>query len=329
MSTRYFNNSGSSALRLDLFLLECFSADPELSGYTRSQIKNLIEKGLAEIEGKKVSKPGTLVHPGGTVTLNLPAQTSAKLEEWPTELPLVYEDQNMIIINKPSGISMHPGAGERQRTVVNALLGKFSGDLVDREDGQQRAGVVHRLDKDTTGIVMLAKNVRAHAALSKLFSERRITKKYLALALCTPRSRREINRGDQGRIEMPIARDEKNRLRMTVVEQGGRPALSEWRVLERMDYACLLEVNLLTGRTHQIRVHLEYIKSPVIGDPVYGDFTALPPQLRRISREFGRQALHSYSLSFINPEDNKLMEFHAEMPPDMLGLIHEFRTYKA
>ena len=318
----------SSEQRLDLFLLQKISEDSRLEKCTRSQIKHLIEKGKVSVSRRKVFKAGHLLKPGNTVSFKTLDRENTQIEPWDFEIPLIYEDQKLIVINKPAGISMHPGAGRKSQTILNALASHFSKDLF-AENTAHRAGIVHRLDKDTSGVVVLAKDLPTLHFLSAQFSKRQVEKKYIALALSSRRSRRLINKSDNGLLETLLGRDAKNRLKMAVVAEGGRKALTSWKVIDRMHYACLLEVNLLTGRTHQIRVHFDHIKSPLIGDPLYGDFSLLPAKLNRAALDFGRQALHSKSLKFIPPTSGKPMLFESQIPPDMEEIIGKFRNYRA
>ncbi|NLF26131.1 MAG: RluA family pseudouridine synthase, partial [Deltaproteobacteria bacterium] len=225
---------------------------------------------------------------------------------------------------KPANLSMHPGAGNPDRSVLNALIGHFKPGSAGFSD-PARLGLVHRLDKDTTGVVVVAKTPAAMAMLSAQFSERSVKKVYQALAFVTPRGRRLVQLSAKGRIDAPLGRHPKRRTSMAVVAEGGRSAISDWECLELMPYAALLEVKLLTGRTHQIRVHLQHIGSPIIGDALYGEFSGLPKPLLEAAKAFGRQALHACCLEFNHPLTKERLMFESPLPMDFQELIKVFR----
>lgn len=308
-----------------MLLLGEFAKHAELSGLSRSQIKLLIERGAVTIGGRKVLKSGAAVKPGVQVAVEGIPASSSVIEPWDHEIPILFEDESLLVINKPPGISMHPGAGQPDKTILNALWSHLGSQFGD--SGSMRAGIVHRLDKDTTGAVVIAKNVEAQNELSRQFAKREVKKIYLALALSTPRSKRILNREDSGVIEAGLGRDSKNRLKMAVKEEG-RHSVTHWKVVERMGYGALLEIDLKTGRTHQIRVHLNHIHSPVIGDPTYGDFSMLPTALKRAANEFGRQALHASNLEFRHPARREEIRVEAPVPKDMEKLIDAFRNHR-
>jgi 23S rRNA pseudouridine1911/1915/1917 synthase len=317
--------AGERDARLDMFLLENLNSGTQSGKWTRSQIKILIESGQVKIEGKLTKKAGTAVKPGTVVNVIFADTSRPPIKPWDVNIPVIFEDKYLIAVNKPPGISMHPGAGKKDFTLVNALAAHFNKELISKDS---RAGVVHRLDKDTSGVVILAKNVEVHDALSRMFAERKVKKTYIALVLSTPRSKRLVNKNDHGTIETNITRDPKSRVKMSVSKEKGKSALTSWKVKERMSYSSLLEIDLLTGRTHQIRVHFNYVNSPVIGDKTYGDFSAIPAKLRKAAEIFGRQALHAELLEITHPVNKKLLKLKAPLPDDMLELINEFRKYK-
>ncbi|RIL07327.1 MAG: RNA pseudouridine synthase, partial [Proteobacteria bacterium] len=235
-----------------------------------------------------------------------------------------------------AGLTVHPGAGNRGSTLVNALAAHFQQRRAEMPEtvakgfpAKERAGLVHRLDRDTTGLMVVAKTVSAHNGLAVQFAKRSAERAYLALVFSTPRARRIINTQDAGSVEGNLARHPQKRKEMSVAREGGRRAVTNWRVLRRMPYGCLVECRLETGRTHQIRVHMNHIGSPVIGDRVYGDFQGLPVELRREQEKFGRQALHSAVLGFIHPDTGKKMRFESNPPADMQRLIEVFENYGA
>ena len=319
-------NKSNEIMRLDKLLTEFAKDDELLKNWSRSRLKNLIESGAVLVNGKKATKAGALIKPGELIEITPVASVSREIKPLKLEIEKLYEDDFIIAINKPPGISVHAGAGNKDYNLVNALRGYFEQDVIDKDS--VRAGIVHRLDKDTTGVIIVAKNLDALTKFSELFSRRKIKKTYISLVLNTPRSKRLVGREDNGVIESGIIRDKSNRLKMAIDLNRGKKALTEWKVIERMSYACLVTVNLLTGRTHQIRVHFNHLQSPVIGDLVYGNFEALPPKLKKITLEFGRQALHAEKLEFEHPFTNKLIEIKAAIPADMEKLINEFRNYR-
>lgn len=309
--------------RLDQILLELTQEDSSLKGLTRSQIKKQIESSLVSINGQKVLKAGIKVEQFDRIELLLNEQRPDQLEHYKIELDLVFEDKDLIVINKPAGLSMHPGAGQRNLTLANALAERFR----DAKDflSLDRAGIVHRLDKDTTGLVVVAKNKAAQSDLAEQFYKRTIERLYIALVLSGPRSRREIDLHDSGRIETRFGRDPKNRLKMAVLEDGARIAITNWQVLRRFKYANLVQLKLETGRTHQIRVHMAHLGSPIIGDKLYGgNKSVLPNDLKLINDQFLRQALHATLLGFLHPRTKEKLVFQAEAPKDFKALLGHF-----
>jgi 23S rRNA pseudouridine1911/1915/1917 synthase len=310
--------------RLDLFLARRLAR----GGPSRSQIKAWIERGGVTVSGRMVTKAGTLLSVGDVVEVMAPAAAPVGLP--PLELPLdiVYEDTSLIVLNKPAGLTMHPGAGNREHTLVNALIAHFRGGAAPElfsTEASGRPGIVHRLDRDTTGLVVVAKTTAALHALSRQFAARTVGRSYCALVLSTPRGLRAVNTADAGTIDRPIGRHPTKRTLMAIAAQGRR-AVTHWRALERFAYGTLLEARLETGRTHQIRVHLESIGCPVIGDQTYGDFSALPPSLRRAAERFGRQALHAQTLEFDHPVTRARLSFSGPPPSDFMALLEAFRT---
>lgn len=328
MSRQRFQNESGEEQRLDRFLQERLQG----AAFSRSQLKLLIEAGAAELDGNVVTKAGTIVRPGSVVMFEASENGGADSGAAPTalELPLVvlHEDESLIVINKQVGLTMHPGAGNKSETLVNALVHHFGAHKPELFQSGARPGIVHRLDKDTSGVVVVAKTAAAHAFLAEQFAARSIEREYRALVFSTPRALRPVNTADEGEVQTNIGRDPRERKRMAVVPSGGKTALTRWRVLERMNYGCLLGVKLGTGRTHQIRVHMAHIGCPIIGDPVYGDDSMLPAKLKVAAQKFGHQALHAGVLEFTHPGSGKRVRFEAQLPQDFEALLQIFRAYQ-
>ncbi len=304
--------------RLDRFLAR------RLAGFSRSRLKNLIEAGHVSAGGATLSDPSHRVKPGRTYVLSLPAVVSAKPEGQAIDLPIVYEDADLIVVDKPAGLVVHPAPGNPDRTLVNALIA-HCGDSLSGIGGEKRPGIVHRLDKDTSGLIVAAKNDLAHRALAADFAARRIERTYRAVVWGIPVPR-------EGEIAGAIGRHPVDRKRMAVVKRGGKPALTRYRVIRALGPgASLIECQLATGRTHQIRVHLAAAGYPLLGDPVYGRETAerrsrLSAACRRALAGFGRQALHARTLGFLHPRRGEQLRFESPLPPDILNLIKALET---
>lgn len=289
--------------RVDLYL----SGLEEIS-LSRSRIQRLIKEGSITINGERV-KSNHNVRPGEKVSVVIPAPQS--LEAFPEDIPLdvYYEDDSVILINKPPGMVVHPAVGNWSGTLVNALL--FHCNNLSGIGGKIRPGVVHRLDKDTSGLIVFAKNDKAHRILSKQIKGRLIKRRYIAIVL-----------GDlagSGKIEVPIGRALADRKKMSVKTKKGRGAVTHYKVIKRLGGITLVEVTLETGRTHQIRVHFSHIKHPVLGDPVYGgrpqDF--FQNKNKGLKTMLKRQMLHAETLGFFHPETGEYVEFSSPIPPDM------------
>jgi 23S rRNA pseudouridine1911/1915/1917 synthase len=239
----------------------------------------------------------------------------------PEDLPLkiVHEDDDVIVVNKPAGMVVHPAAGNSSGTLANALAFHFS--QLYPPAGTLRPGIVHRLDKDTSGLLVAAKNEPAHENLADQFRAREVFKSYVALV-------HGVIKENSGRIEQPIARDPRNRTRMAVV-RGGRPAISLYRARRQYNRFTLLDVEIKTGRTHQIRVHLEWLKHPVVGDSVYGggrDNSVPEPKVRAAIRKLGRQFLHAEQLGFHHPRTGEALRFSVPLPPVLENFLKELET---
>jgi 23S rRNA pseudouridine1911/1915/1917 synthase len=289
-----------SGERLDVFIAR---RRPEL---TRSRIRRLIDQGLVTVDGVQ-TKASTKVSEGETVAIVLPPREDVEPEGEAIPLPIVYQDSDIIVVDKPAGLTVHPAPGHPRGTLVNALLATHR-EL--REVGDRlRPGIVHRLDKDTSGLMVVAKNERTQAALQAQLKEREVKKTYVALVRGVPEPR-------EGMIEAPIGRNPKNRKKMAVVA-GGREAKTKYRVIEVIgggQYA-LLEAEPVTGRTHQIRVHLSALGHPIVGDATYGGR----------SKVLGRQFLHAAKLAFAMPPSQRMMEFESPLPADLRDALNELR----
>ena len=314
------------------------AACADIDGATRSQIAQWIERESVTVNGVVESRPGAKISGGAIVVIAPPAPPPSHLAPYHFPLEIVFEDDHLLVINKPSGLSMHPGAGNKENTLANAVVAHVGSSLyaVGEVD---RPGIVHRLDKDTTGLVVVAKSQAALSGLALQFSERSVGREYLALVFTTPRAKRAVQLNDSGEISAAIGRHLTERTKMSVIEGGENPdgpsnsrtarsAVTQWRVVERFVYGTLVANRLKTGRTHQIRVHMEHIGSPVVGDTQYGNFASLPHALKEASDAFGRQALHAATLEFTHPITGERLTFHAEMPGDMKGLVENFRMFQ-
>lgn len=309
--------AGEAPTRLDVFIS---SREPDL---TRSAVQRLMEAGRVTVDGA-VGKPSMKLRGGERITVEIPPPLPAQPVAEQIPLDILYEDGDLIVINKPAGISVHPGAGRRQGTLVNALLAHCA-DL-SGIGGEIRPGIVHRIDKDTTGVLVAAKNDRAHQGLARQFKEHSITRVYLALVYGSPTA-------DSGCIHAAIGRHPVDRKRMSSSTRRGKRAVTHWTVTARFGPVSALELRLETGRTHQIRVHLSEAGHPLLGDPVYGGAGRLSglkdTALRGMIRRLGRQALHARTLGFVHPATGAYLEFSAPIPEDMQRILDYLRDRKA
>ena len=284
----------------------------DLSGMSRSHVQRLISAGRLTAGGVAL-KANTIVTPGTTLELRIPPPAPAELQAQP-ELPVtvVYEDAELLIVDKPSGQVVHPAPGHGSGTLVNALLGRGTDLAPGGIAGVQRPGIVHRLDRDTSGLLMVARSDSAQASLQAQLKARRVKKTYLALVQGSVSAA-------NGRIEAPVGRDPGRRTRMAVTPSG-RPSTTGYRVRERFAGWTLLELDLVTGRTHQIRVHLEAIGHPVAGDPIYGNGTS-----RRGPAGLERLFLHSWRLELTSPSSGRLIRAEAPLPAELEAVLASLR----
>src|SRR5215475_2002834 len=283
-------------MRLDLFLVKAL---PELS---RTRIQRLIRGGLVRVGGATI-QPHYAVRFGDQIEVTEPPPEKIETEPEAIPLTILYEDDDLIVINKASGMTVHPGAGQGEHTLVNALLHHCS--TLSGIGGKERPGIVHRLDKETSGCIVAAKNDVAHRELSKQFTARTVEKIYLALVAGKLRKERGV-------IENKIGRHPVHRQRMSVSSPSGRAAKTEYRVLRSSEQASLVECTLHSGRTHQIRVHLHHIGNPVLGDKIYAP---------RFAKNFPRQMLHAWRLGFSHPRTREWKSFEASVPDDFSQAI--------
>lgn len=286
-----------------------------LSGLSRARVSRLISSGDIVIEGQTI-KPSRPLAGGETVSVTIPEPTPIGIEPEDLPLDIVHEDSDIVVVNKPPGMTVHPGAGARSGTLVNALLARCTG--LSGIGGTERPGIVHRLDKDTSGIMVVAKHDRAHQALAAQFEAREVEKTYLALVLGSVK-------GDSGTVDSPIGRHPTERVKMSTRARRSRQSLTEWRVVERFPGASLVEARPRTGRTHQIRVHMKEMGHPILGDTVYGGAKSSVKAIAEISKKLGRQALHASKLTFVHPTSGTSMSFDAPLPQDMQSALNSLR----
>lgn len=287
------------------------------SGLSRERVKALIAEGRVTVDGAFLRSASAKVVAGAQFTIDVPPPEPLAAQPQDIALDVVFEDAHLVVVNKPAGLVVHPAAGNPDGTLVNALLHHCRGSL-SGIGGVARPGIVHRIDKDTSGLLVVAKNDAAHEGLAKQFAEHSIERTYLAVCAGHPAP-------PAGRIEGRIGRSDANRKKMAVLPDSsarGKHAVTHFRTLRKLEHCALIECRLETGRTHQVRVHLSSIGHALLGDPVYGRTPArLRPLLARTG--FARQALHAASLGFRHPATGERAEFHAELPPDMRELIDE------
>ena len=307
-------------VRLDQFLAD------QIESLSRNRLKQLIKKGAVTRDGATIEDPSRKVKQGERYLLDIPEPVAATPVAQNIPLDVVYEDNDLIVIHKPAGMVVHPAAGNWSKTLVNALL-YHCGDSLSGIGGVMRPGIIHRLDKDTSGLIVAAKNDAAHAGLRRQFDDHTIERAYLAVVWGGPRP---LN----GTVDLPLARGGGDRQKMVVVRptetREGKCAVTHYKVLERYGKssepaACLVECRLETGRTHQIRVHMSHMGHPLIGDSTYGRGQKFlranaPEEAKRAVERFSRQALHAYVLGFEHPLTGENLRFEAKMPKDLADL---------
>lgn len=311
-------------IRLDRYLAL------QLAGYdlSRSRLKSLILEGRVQIDGRVVKDPAMKSKAGMSVTVHIPEPETAVPEPEDIPLSVIYEDDSLLVIDKPAGLVVHPGAGNKTGTLVNGLL-HYCGDTLSGIGGVKRPGIVHRLDKDTSGLLVVAKNDKAHKGLSAQLSDRTLSRIYMALVWGVPPRKK-------GEIDMPVGRHRVHRQKMAVVQRGGKPAKTFFRTEACFgETGAVLSCQLESGRTHQIRVHMAETGHPLVGDPLYGlqdnagrsrlKKGGYPSDAIDFIMGFPRQALHAKEISFRHPENDEEMTFYSDIPDDIQKLISFFK----
>ena len=321
-TTTFFVEESSNNLRLDKYLAS------KLKTLTRSQIKKIILSENVSMNGKAVSSPAQKIRSGNSIEILIKEKKIEHIKPQKIDINIVYEDEEIIVVDKPSGIVVHPGAGNKEGTLVNALLHLYKKNL-STLNGLSRPGIVHRIDKETSGLLVIAKTNFSHANLAKQFSDHTIKRKYLALIW-------GVIRPLQGKINTLLSRSKKNRQLMSVSERNGKKAITNYKTLKvfnnkEIPKISLVECILETGRTHQIRVHLSYKGNGLVGDKKYGKkklgFRKINKKFEKILSSFERQALHAKSLGFVHPTKNRFVNFESKLPKDfkkMLDFLEKF-----
>ena len=307
-----------NGLRLDKFLsIKC-------DDVSRARLKDLVLKGQVNIDDVAMTTPSFKIKPGQTIEVSVPPAEEYEVEAENIPLDIVYEDDDLLVINKSANMVVHPAAGNWGGTLVNALM-HHCGDSLSGINGVMRPGIVHRLDKETSGLMIVAKNDHAHQHLSAQLADRSLSRKYTALLVGHIQPL-------MGKIDMPMARHPKDRLRIAIRQEGGKNAVTHYKLIEYFgDALSLVECRLETGRTHQIRVHMQAMRTPLVGDPLYGE---QPTKTRSLLKKekydaaliekivnFPRQALHARELSFIHPRTEEVISLESDLASDMDDLI--------
>ena len=300
-----FRYDGEKAERLDKYLVVCL---PEFS---RARLQGLIDNGFVSINGALAKKSGQSIDSGAQIEVRVPPPAPSGLVGEDIPLDIIFENDDLIIVNKPAGMVVHPAAGHASGTLVHAVLG-YDPDM-EGIGGEERPGLVHRLDKETSGLIVLAKNERAHRWLQDQFRLRTVEKTYLALVDGKPPT-------PTGRVEASIGRDPSHRKQMAIVSAGkGRESVSEYKTLEAFRGHTLLEFHPFTGRTHQIRLHCQFLGCPIVGDSIYGK--------KSLTVKIKRHFLHAAKLSIILPNEKKPRLFEAPLPEELKNVLEEVRNY--
>ncbi|MBE7013610.1 MAG: RluA family pseudouridine synthase [Ruminococcaceae bacterium] len=299
MNKIIINVADNENLRIDKYISNLYSE------YTRNNIQNLIDNGAVTVNLKTV-KSNYKVRMGDEITVEIPEPKELDIKAENIPLDIVYEDSDILVINKPKGMVVHPACGNYEGTLVNALLG-YCKDSLSEINGIIRPGIVHRIDKDTSGLLLVAKNNRAHLSLAEQIKEHSAKREYLALVIG------EVK--EDGTVNLPIGRCEKDRKKMAVTYKNSKEAVTHYFVKERYEGYTLLECKLETGRTHQIRVHLSHIGKPILGDNVYG------PKKQKII--INGQMLHAHRIEFTHPTSGKAMSFTAPLPKYFLEILEK------
>ena len=307
--------------RVDIFLSKY---EEKIS---RTKIKNLIEKGYLEINNLKVLVPSKKINIKDKIKLEVPELKKLEIKPYKYKLDIIYQDNDVMVINKPAGLVVHPGAGNFDNTLVNALI-NYDKKNLSSINGELRPGIVHRLDKDTSGVIIVAKNNFAHTHLSKQFNEHSIDRKYIALVWGKLRPQK-------GEIKTFITRSSKNRQLMDVSQTKGKLAITNYKTIEiyensRVPTLSLVEYRLKTGRTHQIRVHMKFKGNPILGDKSYKKklkkLKDVDPELNEIIKKIDRQCLHAKSLGFLHPTKNQRLFFESKLPNDLHKIVKKLRS---
>ena len=294
---------------------------------SRTKIKNLIEKGYLKINNLKVLEPSKKVNIKDKIKLEVPELKKLEIKPYKYKLDIIYEDNDVMVINKPAGLVVHPGAGNFDNTLVNALI-NYDKKNLSSINGELRPGIVHRLDKDTSGVIIVAKNNFAHTHLSEQFNEHSIDRKYIALVWGKLRPQK-------GEIKTFITRSSKNRQLMDVSQTKGKLAITNYKTIEiyensRVPTLSLVEYRLKTGRTHQIRVHMKFKGNPILGDKSYKKklkkLKDVDPELNEIIKKIDRQCLHAKSLGFLHPTKNQRLFFESKLPNDLHKIVKKLRS---
>ena len=291
--------SDVSGIRIDQYLTSKLNI-------TRSKIEKMIKEGNIKVNGNIIKK-SYILNLNDEISIEEYTEKEMSSEPINMNLEIIYEDDDVIVVNKPNGLVVHPAPGNYSNTLVNGLM--YHSKKLSSINGEFRPGIVHRIDAYTTGLLMVAKNDKAHLSLAKQLEEKTTTRKYIALVW-------GIIKEDSGTIDAPIGRDKNDRKKMCVTDVNSKEAITNFKVLERYKNATLIELSLKTGRTHQIRVHMNYIGHTVVNDPVYG---------RRKLIDDSGQCLHAKTLGFIHPTLNKYMEFDSELPDCFINILNKFK----